>query len=255
MNKTCDFICHMDVVDAVFGRPRIVYVVRDGRDVALSLLQVKAWGPRSVYGAARRWRDAVESFRHHAAAHLQGRLLQIRYEDLLADPETVFADIARFYGIYDPERHARLVESIEIKRGNQQKWRTRFTADELRLFERVAGDALLAHGYQLGAEGPRLPPFSPIVDAFLRAREALGSRLAPYPLWFRGLRVVNRVIGRFPGLQERFFRTEVFARHFNWNQVLARREERAQGRQGDQHDPGDQPRTARSSMWPAWLRR
>jgi hypothetical protein len=226
INKTCDFIVNMRAVDEIFDRPKIVYVIRDGRDVALSLLEVKAWGPRSVYGAARRWRDRVETFRAYAEANLDSRILTIRYEDLLERPAEVFEDIARFYGIYDERCHASLTESLSIKSGNREKWRARFSAEELRLFERVAGGALEAHGYQLGSDAADLPPLPLPLEMWLRLRDELSSRLSLYPLWFRALRVVNRVVGRFPSLQQQFFQSDAFAKHFNWNRVIARRQQR-----------------------------
>ena len=227
MNKTCRFIVHMDAVDEVFNRPRIVYIVRDGRDVGLSLLQVKAWGPRTVYGAARHWRDQVEAFRSYAERHLEGRLLTIRYEELISHPAETFEQIARFYGIFDPARHARLCAALDVKPANQEKWRTSFTPAQLRLFERVAGDALRAHGYLLGASEEPLPPLPPVVDMWLRIVDAVASRLAPDPLRLRALRVVNRVIGQYPAWQQRFFRSQIFSRYFNWNQVLARRAQKS----------------------------
>ena len=229
INKTCSFVEHMEIVDEVFRCPKIVHIVRDGRDVGLSLLEVRAWGPRSIYGAARWWRDRVERVDAYAERHLEGRLMSLRYEDLLESPVECFEKMARFYGIFDAECHAKLSASVRTTRANKEKWRTRMTPADLELFERVAGNALRAHGYPIATDGRRLRPLPVVVETCRRAREAVASRIGFYPLWFRAIRIVNRVIGRFPRWQQKFFRSELFRRRFNWNRLMSERTHR-QGR-------------------------
>src|SRR4051794_18165389 len=57
-DKTPYYIGHIDELRRVFPEARIVNLVRDGRDVALSLLRVP-FGPANVWAAAHQWRDAI----------------------------------------------------------------------------------------------------------------------------------------------------------------------------------------------------
>jgi hypothetical protein len=59
-DKTPYYIGHIDELRRVFPEARIVNLVRDGRDVALSLLRVP-FGPANVWAAAHQWREAVDA--------------------------------------------------------------------------------------------------------------------------------------------------------------------------------------------------
>jgi hypothetical protein len=220
LNKTCLFCEHMETVDQVFHQPRVVHLVRDGRDVALSLLEVKAWGPRTVYGAARWWARRVDGIQQYAAQHMEGRFLEIQYEELIEDPAAVYERITRFYGIHDPAKHAELARQVAAKKGNSGKWRSRMSPKQLELFERVAGETLQRNGYKLETDPARLKPLSPVQERIYLARDLVSSRIGCFPLGYRVLRLVNCPIGFFPVLQQRFFRSGLFTNHFNWNKNL-----------------------------------
>lgn len=78
---------HVDLVTRYVDQPKFIHLVRDGRDVADSLMAAsKAWGrgwaPSSVRRGASMWRRHVEAAR---AARSSGRpYVEVRYEDLLS---------------------------------------------------------------------------------------------------------------------------------------------------------------------------
>ena len=222
LNKTCMFCENMAVVDKVFDKPRVVHIVRDGRDVALSLLRVKAWGPISPFGAARWWSQRVEAMQRYAGQYMDGRILEIKYEEVLQAPVEAFERIAKFYGIYEQERHDQLSQHVKIMANNSEKWRKAMTPAELEVFERVAGKTLVANGYQLATEPGRLKPVSGLEKGIRAANEAVFARIGFYPLWFRGLKILNRVIGAFPRFQQAFYRSRLFNNYFNWNKNMDR---------------------------------
>ena len=71
-----------DTIAAVYPDAHLIHIIRDGRDVARSLVS-RDWGPDSIAVAAREWRDAIFAARSGAPAE---RYREVRYEDLLADP-------------------------------------------------------------------------------------------------------------------------------------------------------------------------
>src|SRR4051794_6424302 len=85
----------LELIGEVYPDATIVHTIRDGRDVARSLVS-QDWGPSSIAEAAREWRDAVELARRAGAAleHYH----EVRYEQLLADPPTRVPELYRAIG-------------------------------------------------------------------------------------------------------------------------------------------------------------
>ena len=82
------------------------------------------------------------------------------------------------------------------------------------------GDRLSIPEKYAGQKGP-LPGWE---YTFYRAIDVVYSRLNFDALWFRAIRVINRLIEIFPKLQEKFFRSKVFANHFNWRKKVVHRQ-------------------------------
>jgi hypothetical protein len=146
---------HLPLIAEVYPDARFVHIVRDGRDVVRSVV-AQPWGPDTVAGAAQEWRGAVEAAR--AAAPLLGeRLLEVRYEDMLAEPRAAIAGLYEHLGLEGGHADALAAAGHETNLGPQDvrvgagKWREGWKRRELREFERVAGDLLRELGY---AQGP-----------------------------------------------------------------------------------------------------
>ncbi len=147
-----------------------VHVVRDGRDVATSLLE-RGWlnadrdgadDARLAFGPyARSWveRGREEEFtkvsdatrcawawrRYVTAAQtMPERTVTLRYEDLVADPAAAAVPVAERLGVPIDEVAAVLSRVHDRSIG---RWRRDLTADQLEDVEREAGDALRALGY------------------------------------------------------------------------------------------------------------
>ncbi len=70
----------------LFPDAQFVHILRDGRDVALSLAG-QLWGQKSAFTAARYWRRCVEAGLEDGRALGAGRYHELTYEELLATPE------------------------------------------------------------------------------------------------------------------------------------------------------------------------
>lgn len=172
-DKTPHYVLHLDLVKRVFPEARIVHLVRDGRDVALSLLRVP-FGPGNVWAAAHQWRDAVDA--GDAAAERYGdEVLTVRYEDLVSEPEATVRRVCAFCELaYDPKMLAveeaaagRLIRGQEgwfsqlgagITTRSVGRWRTEMSPARQALFASIAGDALRRHGYELPDPAASAPP-------------------------------------------------------------------------------------------------
>ena len=165
---------HTDLIGDVYPDGRIVHIIRDGRDVVRSLL-AQQWGPQNVADGAREWRAAIETAR--AGAHID-RYLELRYEDLHAEPALRISGLYHWLGLpVDDAILERALAEARVERNldprgtpaGSGKWRTLFTPEDLAAFEEVAGDLLYELGYER-AEALGLRP-----RAGLRARFRRGG--------------------------------------------------------------------------------
>jgi hypothetical protein len=145
---------HTGLIGDVYPDARIVHIVRDGRDVVRSLL-AQQWGPENVAEGAREWRASIESARAGAAG--SDRYLEIRYEDLHADPATRIPELYRWLGLEVGDailEHAMAEAKVErnldpkATPAGSGKWRNVLTPEDLKAFEDVAGDVLYGLGYE-----------------------------------------------------------------------------------------------------------
>lgn len=156
-DKTPEYVHHLPILDQLVPGAQYIHVIRDGRDVALSVFG-RYFGAKSVYSAAVEWRHAVEQVEEFARRLPRDRYLEVHYEELLANPRAWFARLIRFLGIDDPRDE--LLDSIaaqvpaELNVQNSNKWRTRFSPAQQRLYEQVAGDVLRRHGYESARARP-----------------------------------------------------------------------------------------------------
>jgi len=170
-------------VDAVNGQQRIVHIIRDPRDVAVSInhywgindlqrviTRVMAHGAHPLWGKG--WLEYITAWR---AALLS--VIETRYEWLHADPYAELRRIVNLTAIEPAHPLHEVVErqAIEIKRadiaingermahgitpqltnlraGRVGDWQTEFSTDDKRQFARLYGSQLLALGYETNDE-------------------------------------------------------------------------------------------------------
>jgi hypothetical protein len=146
---------HLPLIAEVYPDARFVHIVRDGRDVVRSLV-AQPWGPATVAEAAEEWRGSVEAGRA-AAGELGARLLEVRYEEMLADPGAAVARLYEHLGLEGGLEQALAAAGVEANVGAHDvrvgagKWREGWKRRDLREFDRVAGGLLGELGY---AQGP-----------------------------------------------------------------------------------------------------
>lgn len=143
--KTPSYVFSIDLLNQMFPDARFLFVVRDGRDVCLSLSQL-AWGPNNAYGVALHWAKVYAEWKK-ISPELGDRAMQIRYEDFLKDPDIWVQRIGGFIGQDDL---CKCLEGFRVKKGNSQKWRNKFffSGREHDAFRHVAGSELVELRYE-----------------------------------------------------------------------------------------------------------
>jgi hypothetical protein len=127
---------------------------------------------RNVSELARKWRK-----NNQRIERVSGRgptcYHQVRYENLIADPEPILAELCRFLEVpYTPDlmsyqegsfarKNARVLShhsnlTRKLMSDNSEKWRTEMTPAEIAIYQKLAGTGLEHFGYPL-AEQPEPP--------------------------------------------------------------------------------------------------
>jgi glycosyltransferase involved in cell wall biosynthesis len=197
---------HVDEIFELYPEAKVIHVVRDGRDVAISLMHhfwnlskdIHPGGIYDLWPEERARRDAYrkdpEAFlasgesifveerlrqmavrwnRRTSKASREGtelfgeNFLRLKYEDLLHKPEKTMQPVFELLGAQaDEEVVSRCVEKNSFEkaagrpRGSEESasffrkgvagdWRARFTPQDRKVYEQVAGQTLLEMGYAL----------------------------------------------------------------------------------------------------------
>lgn len=169
-DKTPGYVARIPALARLFPEARFVHVIRDGRDSSLSYLD-RGYGPRDVAEAAIRWESRVRRGRADGARLGPERYIELRYEELIADPAAALAPVCEFLGLtFAPEMlryHERADQLLAVTRdperfahlaapptGGLRDWRTQMDAADLALFEAIAGPTLRDLGYEVVNQRP-----------------------------------------------------------------------------------------------------
>lgn len=140
----------LNAVYTIFPNAKVVHVVRDGRDCALSHYRM-SWGFRNAYVAARYWLDYMQGAQAIGARVGPERYMEFRYEDFLKNPASVLTRLEGFIlGREDAEIHACALNEIGDNglADNFNKWKSEMSPREQGIFESVAGSMLKKIGYE-----------------------------------------------------------------------------------------------------------
>jgi Sulfotransferase family len=136
-------------LDTIFPNARYVHLIRDGRAVAHSLSRVEWWedhvlwwgdgrtaaqmerdGEERLSICARNWVRELEIIRRGLADIAPQRILEVRYERLLADPRGELGNILSFLELAHVDEFQAAVSALRLS-NRPESWATRWTADQL----------------------------------------------------------------------------------------------------------------------------
>ncbi len=166
------------LLHAAFPAARFVNVIRDGRAVASSWLQMPWWsgyqGPPNWYLgplpepyaqeweqsgrsfvllAGLGWKLLTDAFDAARATIPRDQWLDVRFEDVLAEPRKQFAGMLEFLGLeWTPKFEAGFARH-RFERGRSDAFRRDLDGTNLALLERSLAGRLLAYDYPLTPQG------------------------------------------------------------------------------------------------------
>ena len=164
-----DNVLFIPQIKAEIPSALFVHIIRDGRDIALSLkamggFQPLPWdrGPRSLQATALYWEWMVRKGRQHGRS-VPSDYLEIHYEDLVLNPQRALTALSEFLdqeldydriqatslGRIRKSNSSFLAERDPKPRSPVNRWKARLTHQEIAALETVIGECLEEHGYSL----------------------------------------------------------------------------------------------------------
>jgi sulfotransferase family protein len=96
-DKTPGYVMHLPLLERMFPDAQFVHVVRDGREVAVSLAE-RPWGPASAIAGAFWWRTKAGRGVRDGRRLGRDRYCELRLEDLVDAPEEQLRRVCEFLG-------------------------------------------------------------------------------------------------------------------------------------------------------------
>ncbi len=139
----------------VFPDARYIHLLRDGRDVALSIVELGWHG--NAYAAARSWLVAEHQWSTLASRVDAERRLDVRYESLIGDPPSELARICRWMGVAYSDQMFDYVNHTSYRMPDQRhalRWKRTMSRRNVRLVESRIGSMLVERQYPLSGHPP-----------------------------------------------------------------------------------------------------
>jgi len=180
-DKTPIYVRQMRRLERAVPEAHFVHMIRDGRDVALSVWD-RVGKEKDAVKLARLWKRRIRKARRQAEK--LGHYFEVRYEDLILDTEPTLRRVADFikldwdaamlrYHEQSAERMAemdralpalasgrerpgeRRLEAFKLtseppQKGRVERWREQMDPADVQAFEDTAGDLLEELGYETG---------------------------------------------------------------------------------------------------------
>ena len=175
-DKTPRYARRIGTLHALWPHARFVHIIRDGRDVCISILNWKkaeralgrfsTWGVDPITTAAVWWEWHVRLGREDGGSLAPQLYHEVRYEELVSRPAKTCETLCDFLGIpYDEgilKFHERMPDPCFYVKQNKWRpivtglrdWRTQMPAEDLERFEAAAGELLEELGYPRAVPDP-----------------------------------------------------------------------------------------------------
>jgi len=166
-DKTPTYTLDIHVLSNLFPDAKFIHLIRDGRDVAPSLVR-QPWGPDSFIQALNYWKEVVTWSRKMGRMLPDYRYREIHFEDLITNPKSILQQLTNFLELpFDEGMLERYQENLEAKIPLQSrafhesltrpidrdlvfKWQKAIRPVNQAISYQIAGDLIEELGYPTG---------------------------------------------------------------------------------------------------------
>ena len=164
-DKTPHQIQHISFLAEAFSDAKFIHIIRDGRDVAVSIRKA-GWHGGKILKIARYWKKQVEAGRSAGVLLGKSRYFEVYYEQLVMQPEKTLKDLCswleieytsqmmKYYLTADdkiPKEHSNLFELVKkpIDSSRAFGWKQILSNKEIADFESETAELIELLGYEL----------------------------------------------------------------------------------------------------------
>lgn len=186
-------------IGRIWPKAKYIYILRDGRDVASSVVRM-GWAG-NLYVSADLWLEAEMEWKHYRQMISSGSWIEVRYEELVANPREVLTRICHFLGVDYSDRIFDYVKNSSYTMPDvalNYQWKKRMGKKDLQRLEAKIGERLQARGYELSGY-PRIT-----LSSTKKTYLALHSRIGCFIYRIRkfgAVLVIREMIARRLGLK------------------------------------------------------
>jgi hypothetical protein len=150
---------YINEIADVLDDAKFIYMVRDPRDCILSQKQkwrnyfynkkryfeaLRLWVNYNPFLMAKFWKNSLASLNSAESSGIKDRLLVVRYEELTEQPELKVDELFQFLALDNT-----LPDLSFIRKGNNQKWKTKLPASHVLAIEYEVKNELEKLGYEI----------------------------------------------------------------------------------------------------------
>lgn len=160
-----DYLDQMHTINTIFPDSQFIHIIRDGRDVASSVMKLP-WGPNDIITAAEWWNKYIWLGRRVGAALGKGKYTEVFYEKLIDNPAKELKQLCAFLGEdYSsdmlnyhqqaekaiPEAHKGLHYNVNTapKKSRAFAWKREMSPCDIAIFNKYASEMLTETRYEM----------------------------------------------------------------------------------------------------------
>lgn len=176
-DKNSLWVEKLPILYLLFNKARFIHIIRDGRDVATSYININQYNgikskyfprlPGDIKQIAELWKNNVTSISNFLSGPPGQNYIEIKFEDLICDNEETIGNLLSFLNLpasksvflfyeinkekkYEPENFLVWKEKLNapLDKSNIGKYKHELRSSEIKIFEDVASEVLEKYGYK-----------------------------------------------------------------------------------------------------------
>ncbi len=158
--STVAAMVHMDIDRILYIWPeaRFIHLIRDPRDVALSVIAMGWFG--NVYRAIDKWIHAERGWDRLRPKLADDRWIEVQFADLISDHESQLRRVCEFLGVDYTEEMLSYADETDYGLPNPGRigsWRGKMSDRDTRILEGKVGSLLTDRGFEPSGLEPLVP--------------------------------------------------------------------------------------------------